>query len=558
MDKNTIIAVILSLLVWVGWYYFFGDNKQEKAVPAQQSLVQTDPQQNSQQNAAVQSAVEVQKSQIIKPALNKETVEKKHNFSTNIYEAVISNKGASVESLKYGSRKIEVVVAGKDGLPGRTFDFPLTFNENEFLSGNDFSKELWSVIEQSDDSITFGLSAVFSNSEVLITKKFKFIKDQHYFDLEYNITNMSSNNVLFPGNSLIVSAPAFLGPEMTDYKIYANELFPIYKKDDSMEKGSKGGGFFSTEMNIKTDSGQIKWAGVSSRYFVAVLLPSENSKASKIIYDARGNSEFSCAFVYNDSGIPANATITKTYKVCVSEKRKDTLSSVDPTLIEAMDVNKWIEPIRFAVIWCLAWLNKYIANFGLCIILFSIITKVIFLPLTMKSTNSMKKMSELGPEIKKLQEKYKDKPDLIQKETMKLYKAKGVNPMTSCLPILVQMPFFIALYSALSNTLDMWNQPFVFWMTDLSMPDTVFSMMGFNLNILPLVMTGTSFVMQKMSTVDTSSNPQQKMMMNMMPVILIFVFWNMPSGLIIYWIMQNILQIAHQYYVNKRTTKKAS
>jgi YidC/Oxa1 family membrane protein insertase len=161
----------------------------------------------------------------------------------------------------------------------------------------------------------------------------------------------------------------------------------------------------------------------------------------------------------------------------------------------------------------------------------------------------MKKMQELTPQITKIKEKYKDKPDVLQKETMKLYKDNKVNPLGGCLPLLLQMPFFFGLYSALINSIDLWNVPFIFWIKDLSMPDTVFAISGFNINILPLLMTVSTIIQQKQTMVDTG-NQQQKIMMYMMPFILLFVFWTMPSGLVIFWFLQNLFQIVNQEVVN--------
>jgi YidC/Oxa1 family membrane protein insertase len=134
---------------------------------------------------------------------------------------------------------------------------------------------------------------------------------------------------------------------------------------------------------------------------------------------------------------------------------------------------------------------------------------------------------------------------------MEMYKKEKVNPASGCLPILVQMPFFIALYSALSNSLDMWNAPFIFWITDLSMPDTVAQISGVNINILPIIMTLTTYVQQKM-TPGSDAGSQQQMFMKFMPLIFIFIFWDMPSGLVLYWTMQNLLQILNQVYINRK------
>ena len=166
----------------------------------------------------------------------------------------------------------------------------------------------------------------------------------------------------------------------------------------------------------------------------------------------------------------------------------------------------------------------------------------------------MKKMAELGPKMNELKTKFKDKPEQLQKATMELYKSAGVNPLSGCLPLIIQMPFFFALYSALSNSLDMWQSPFFFWIKDLSMPDTVGHIMGISINILPILMTVTTYFQQKLTTVDTG-NQSQKIMMMLMPLMFIWIFWSMPSGLVLYWIIQNTLQIAHQLYIMRKPPK---
>ena len=182
--------------------------------------------------------------------------------------------------------------------------------------------------------------------------------------------------------------------------------------------------------------------------------------------------------------------------------------------------------------------------------MFSIITKIILLPLTQKSTESMKKLQALNPQITELREKYKDKPEVLNKKIMDLYKKNKVNPASGCLPLLLQMPFFFALYSALINAIDLWQAPFILWIQDLSLPDTIFKIYGFNINVLPIIMTGTTYLQQRMTTGEAVGQ-QQKMLM-FMPLIFIVIFWNMPSGLVLYWIMQNALQMLHQFYINRK------
>ena len=261
--------------------------------------------------------------------------------------------------------------------------------------------------------------------------------------------------------------------------------------------------------------------------------------------------------------IQAGKAISHAFKIYVGEKNKEKLVAVDPVLRDAADVNAFIEPIRDFLLWCLMKINILFGNFGWSLVIFSIITKIILMPLTLKSTESMKRLQELNPKIKEIQSKYKDKPDVMNKKVMELYKKEKVNPLSGCLPLLLQMPFFFALYSALINSIDLWQAPFIFWIQDLSLPDTVLTIPGsiafiggFNLNILPILMTLTTYLQQKMTPGAGAS--QQQMFIKFMPFIFLFIFWNMPSGLIIYWIMQNVLQVLHQLYVNNKGKNEAA
>ena len=180
-------------------------------------------------------------------------------------------------------------------------------------------------------------------------------------------------------------------------------------------------------------------------------------------------------------------------------------------------------------------------NWGVAIILLTILIRIIFFPLNHKSLKAMKKMSDLAPEIKKLQQKYKDNPEKLQQEMMKLYAEHGANPMSGCLPILVQIPVFIALYNVLMVTVELKNAPFILWITDLSSKDPYY--------ILPILM-GLSMVAQQWIT--PSSDKNQKMIMYIMAIVFTFMFMNFPSGLVLYWLTNNILGLLQSYIINKK------
>jgi YidC/Oxa1 family membrane protein insertase len=198
--------------------------------------------------------------------------------------------------------------------------------------------------------------------------------------------------------------------------------------------------------------------------------------------------------------------------------------------------------------------NKVTHNYGIDIILLTILIKIVFYPLSVKSYKSMKKMQTMQPVIAKLKEKYKDDKAKLNQEMMEIYKNKGINPMGGCLPMIIQIPVFFALYKALSAAIELRHAPFMLWINDLSSPEDLytFNIAGYDLpiRILPLVMGITQVIQQKMTP--SSVDPMQEKIMLAMPIVFTFIFWGFPSGLVLYWLVNNVISIAQQYYINKK------
>ncbi|MBN2684728.1 MAG: membrane protein insertase YidC, partial [Pontiellaceae bacterium] len=226
-------------------------------------------------------------------------------------------------------------------------------------------------------------------------------------------------------------------------------------------------------------------------------------------------------------------------------------------------MNILMEPSRKALLWTLNRFDDIFHNYGVAIILLTLVVRVLFWPLTHKSTESMKRMQELQPQIKALQVKYKSNPQRMQQETMALYKENKVNPMGGCLPMLLQMPVLFALFSVLRNAIELRYSSFL-WISDLSSPENLFAgafkipLLGWDaLNILPIVMAGSMIWQQKVSAPSTAAatpeqQQQQKMMMYMMPIMMLVFFYTMPSGLTLYWTTSNLLMIAQTSIRNMR------
>ncbi len=552
-NRRMILAIVLSLLVWYLWLYFFKKPiEPERRMP---DVTREEPATTPQKRLVDEpksSAVRPERISEIKISPSKIKKETSIGFVTDRYTVNLSNRGGIINSFKYNGRNIELVVNRNNKFNARGFfDFAIYLSEDEFLRGSNLNEVLWNYRKESENVISFYTNMYINRRPFKIEKVYTFNKEDYYFKIDYRLTNTGSRDAQLPNDYIIVSPSDFLGPDM-DFENQYNQLNYIYNLDGDYETTMKGGGFLGGSGSLKRENGNISWAGLMSRYFLLIMI-NENFSGSGVIFDTRENMPYRNGIYIPVGRIEPGGKILKSFKVYVGEKNKDKLASVDQNIIEASDVNTLIEPIRDFLMWCLIKINLLFGNMGWSLVIFSLLSKIVLLPLTQKSTESMKKMQELAPKINELKEKYKDKPDQMNKEVMKMYKTNKVNPLGGCLPLLLQMPFFFALWSALINSIDLWNSPFILWITDLSMPDTVMQIQGFNLNILPILMTGTSFIQQKLTTPAGGGTGQQQKMMMFMPLIFIFIFWNMPSGLVLYWTLQNVLQILHQVYVNKKS-----
>jgi len=548
MEKRTILAILLSAAVWVAWYAIFGPN--QKPVKQPQTVAEKKIEKKAPAAEDTLSRPAIPAARIF--VTGSRAGEKKISIKTDLFSAVLSTKGASISEFTDLERNIKLTCEKGPFNTRGDFDFSIHFNESEFLDGNALNDSNWAYTREKD-SVRFYTTIRYNGRPLRLEKKYIFNRDSHYFTLQYRLTNQGGRTLSFRSNPLILSPGDSLGPEL-DYENRYNMLSSIYYLNDDYEQGRKGGGVFSKGGALKRETGTTNWVGIMSRYYL-LIMKAQDFNGSGVVFDSRQNTGFRTGMLLQVPEIAPRASITRSFQVYIGEKNKDKLASVDRILVDASDVSKWIEPIRYFVMWCLLGINSLFGNLGWSLVIFSILTKVVFLPLTQKSTESMKKMQELQPKMNELKAKFKDKPEELQKETMKLYKENKVNPMGGCLPLLLQMPFFFALYSALINSVELWQSPFIFWIKDLSMPDTIFTVSGFDMNILPLVMTASTFIQQKLTTSDVGQ--QQKMMMYVMPLVLLFIFWNMPSGLVLYWALQNIFQILHQLIITRFSKKEA-
>ncbi len=301
-----------------------------------------------------------------------------------------------------------------------------------------------------------------------------------------------------------------------------------------------------------THSGAVSWIALHDQYFAAALLPDGEAVVATVRKDARGQALISLAA--RAQTLQPGAEASGRFTLYAGPKVLDRLKAVGPNLDSIVDLG-WFDFLARPAVELLRFLYRFTGNYGLAIILVTLLQKVLFHPLTIKSLRSMQAMQALQPKIAAVQERYKNNPQRKQQEMMDLYKKHGVNPMGGCLPMLLQIPIFIALYNALSNSVEMWRARFL-WIKDLSQPDALFTidvwgLKDYPFNLLSLLMGVTMFVQQKQAPV--AGDPRQaKLMLYLMPTMFTFMFWTFPSGLVLYWLVNNILQIGQQYWLERR------
>jgi len=237
----------------------------------------------------------------------------------------------------------------------------------------------------------------------------------------------------------------------------------------------------------------------------------------------------------------SNQAYKRKMRLFIGPKVKSEMEKFDFHLPQAMDLG-WFEFLSHPLLSVLRWLQQYVINWGVAIILLTIIVRVAMFPLAFTGMRSMRKMSQLNPKIKSIREKYKNNKERMNKEIMQFYRQHKINPMGGCLPMALQIPIFIALYQALMPAIELRHSPFILWLEDLSSAD-------FTL-ILPIMM-GVSMFAQQTLTPTPAMDPTQQKIMKWMPVMMVLFFLNMPSGLVLYWVVSNLLTIGQQLIFNK-------
>ncbi|MEK9148415.1 MAG: membrane protein insertase YidC [Candidatus Desantisbacteria bacterium] len=375
--------------------------------------------------------------------------------------------------------------------------------------------------------------------ELEIKKSYSFDPDSYLFKIDLTFTNTSKKAMTTPPILLCLSS--LLGQDVASHGSPQGYLVNNSFKDVRYSGGGILEGIGLKEASplyqkIKIDE-PIDWLVQRDKYFIFSLAPKMRPQNSYFIQDLDKSYRMEAEF----SGylLEGGKSVENLIEVYVGPKDNKELSKFGLVKLSGLwFLARWI-------LYSLSLLYKVFGNYGLAIILLTIIIKIALHPLTRKNFKAMKAMAKLKPHMERLKEKHKD-PKILQQETMKLYQEHKVNPFGGCLPLLLQMPVFFALYSAFDNGIELRGAPFIFWIQDLSAKDPCF--------VLPILMGVSMFVQQKMSP-SPGGDPSTEKMMMIMPIIMTFMFLQFPSGLVLYWFIQNVVTIIEHWLIEKGIEK---
>lgn len=531
MDQRRVwIAVGLSLLLLLGWEEMVARRwrtpvpppSAEAPVPA--PVAPAEPEQARPAAPSGPAAADARAEGLRAPPGDAPIV----SVETDLLVAKFTSAGARLVSLELkgfrrdvdaNSPRLNLVEAGADVLP---LTLQLGAQESDAGVRYEFDRDRLLLTGADEGEIVFTGTSPDGKA---LEKRMRFRGDGYLFDVRATAKEPAVGLIVTPIASESAAGGQYPGQEQ------AVALAGGRLKQTPLE--SLAGGVEPLDA--------VSWSGFAAQYFAALAMPYEGvGRAVMGTVDGQ-------PIVRVDSTPSAPGKFA--FQVFFGPKDQKVLGPLGHDLGRAIDFGYfWF--IAVPLLRLLELLHRITANYGIDIIVLTVLVKVVTIPLTQTSFRSMKAMQQLQPEMTRLRERYKDDQVELQKQVMELYRRNKVNPFSGCLPMLLQMPIFFGLYNALVSAIDLRHAPFMFWINDLSAPDRLM-IFGIPIPVLTLLM-GASMLLQQMMTPQQGDPTQQKMMM-IMPVIFTFFFMNMPSGLVLYWLVNNVLTIGQQYWMLRKS-----
>ena len=562
MDRNTIIAVILCVIViTVGMAY-------------QQTLLSNEFVETETTEVTENIPVPVLASSSFSP-LGSDGDSSTFNISSGSLDITFNPKGGTIESIYDKNNDVNLILTEE----GDNNAFMLYWGKDKSSPIDDvfdYSVETKEIQGKNENITQVAFSRSYreetTGTEFVVEKKFAVPENDEYM-IQMAVSLYTKDGSPIPINidsqMYTVSVGSQVGPEFQSLNGNYDYRRVYYRLADKNSRKTVNSGNF-------TSSDSMGWAGVVGKYFAFLLIPeTQNVVTLTEAVQTTGETIPQKNTIYMSRAASGESKTTDVYSFYCGPQLSSTLGIYDNAkdnvfglsnhhLKKALDVSwlSWLEKILKVLLEVFYFL---IPSYGVAIILLTILTKALLIPLSKKGTESTAKMSALQPKLQELQTKYKDDPEALNNAMAKLYKEEGINPMGSCWPMLIQFPIFIGLYGLLNKDFSLRGAMFIpGWITDLSIPETIFTLpfnipfLGAQIHLLPILYTASMIFSMKITQSATSgqaagSKGMTWFMTYGMSIMFFFILYNAPSGLLVYWTMSNLLAILQQVYTNKKT-----
>ena len=541
--QRALAAIVISLIILVGYQYFFmpaAPVSEKAAISEEQLQSEVKPQAIASAVPAEAASPSQSQAQPLQRLTGRDIT-----VQTSLYQAVISENGGTIKSFKLNkyrealaedSPTKELITSQSD------FDLPLLFNwgVGQPTGLPLFSADKGAIATAEGRSQALTMKTTIAGLE--IERELTFIDDQYLINMDITVRNTGQQPLQGAPNISLVNRP--FSPEESNHFLFTGPA--VYLNDELIEIKLK-----ELKDGPKSMAGQLSWLAYEDTYFMCSIMGNGGEQQTVNLSLKGEDTVFSTLSGSNDI-IPAGGEHTYTYTIYMGPKEIKTLQESGHNLEKIINFG-WFDVIAKPTLHLLNFLNTYLHNYGLAIILVTILFKAVLWPISHKGMKSMKTMQKIQPKMVKLREKYKDNKEKLNQEMIALYKTYKVNPVGGCLPMILQIPVFFALYKVLLQTIELRHAPFMLWITDLSAPDRLFIGIDIpylgGIPVLTLLMGASMFLQQKMTP--TAADPTQAKMMMFLPVIFTFMFLNFASGLVLYWFINNLLSIGQQYFINR-------
>ena len=578
MERRTILAIVLSTLVMLGFFYLqdrlYPRNTEPQETGRPSGMAETPFAPETAAASPWEAAPAAPAGPVIPEPAGEFVPLQTVVVETDIIRVVLTNAGGNIVSFQLkrhldDGEPVEMIFAG-DAEPQA---FAVAFgNYDDVISGRIRSENRnFRVRRVSNLIVEFSQDLTVSpGSTFTMVKRYEFLPNEYMFELTIALDGGHSQGSLnFRGAAYTLIFGPQIGPRFT--KLDQRYEFRRYMTFRGKLRNEK--------VNEKTPtliSNQPSWAAISGKYFSLIAVPyiSQYELAFSAMPE-NGIANASRLFITRPASL--GSRIEDKYHFYLGPKNQENLNIYErgdngfrlreTGIIEVAATKGFLSPVERILKWFLMLFHRMIPNYGVAIIFLTILVKIVMFPLTKKGSESTIRMQALSPKIKEIQTKYKDNPQKMNQEMGELYKREGYNPISGCLPMLLQLPIFIAMFNLFNNHFDLRGAMFIpGWIPDLSVPEAVYNfpdgvvmpLLGWTaIRLLPVIYVGSQLLYGKVTQAPgQQGNTQMKVMLYAMPIIFFFILYDMPSGLLLYWIMSNILTMVQQVGINKYLARK--